>query len=179
MITRIKTRLSRFRKEDAGALYTVEFAVMLPLLFMALAFGVELTTHANRQFQVDRALDVTTRTIQLNTGANYSHADVKSYLCQKSGGLKDCESNMMLEMTPINPHDFTGLPALPACVDRSAPVNPIRGWSVGQQHELMMLRACYSFEPVFGSFGLGALLGTDDAGMGRMVAISAFVQEPR
>ena len=58
-------------------------------------------------------------------------------------------------------------------------MNPIRGWTLGQQHELMIMRACYSFEPVFGSFGLGKLLGTDGAGMGKMVAISPFVQEPR
>ena len=86
---------------------------------------------------------------------------------------------MRLEMTAINPREFTGLPALPDCVDLPEAVSPVRGWSLGQQHELMMLRACYRFEPVFGSFGLGKLLGTDGEGYGKMVAISAFVQEPR
>jgi Flp pilus assembly protein TadG len=36
MISHFKNRLSQFRKEEAGAVYTVEFAVMLPLLFLAL-----------------------------------------------------------------------------------------------------------------------------------------------
>ena len=48
MITRLKNRLSRFRKEESGAAYTVEFVIMLPLLFVTFAFGVELTTHSNR-----------------------------------------------------------------------------------------------------------------------------------
>lgn len=146
---------------------------------MALMFGVELTTHANRQFQVDRALEVTTRAIKLNTAANLSHNDLKTFICQNSGGLDNCDANMRLEMTPINPRDFAGFPSLPDCIDQSEPVSPIRGWTLGQQHELMILRACYNFEPVFGSLGLGKLLGTDGAGMGKMVAISAFVQEPR
>lgn len=179
MISHIKNRLWAFRKEEVGAVFTLEFAVMLPLLFMALMFGVELTTHANRQFQVDRALEVTTRAIKLNTAANLSHNDLKTFICQNSGGLDNCDANMRLEMTPINPRDFAVLPSLPDCIDQSEPVNPIRGWTLGQQHELMILRACYNFEPVFGSLGLGKLLGTDGAGMGKMVAISAFVQEPR
>ena len=85
-------------------------------------------------------------------------------------------------MIPVNPRDFVGLPAMPNCTNAPHPVNPVnplRGWSLGEQHELMLLRACYKFSPVFGSLGLGKLLGTDDAGLGTMVSMSAFVQEPR
>lgn len=179
MITRIHNRLSRFRKDEAGAIYTLEFALMFPLLLTALAFGVEFTTHANRQFQVDRGLDVTARAIQLSTSQELNHDDLKNFICANSGGLDDCTTRMRLEMIPINPREFTALPAMPDCTDTPEPVNPVRGWALGQQHELMMLRACYKFKPVFGSLGLGKLLGTDNEGYGRMVAISAFVQEPR
>ena len=82
-------------------------------------------------------------------------------------------------MTPVNPRNFAGLPSMPDCTNAPQPVTPVRGWSLGQQHELMLLRACYKYDPVFGSFGLGASLGTDDAGRGTMVSMSAFVQEPR
>ena len=82
-------------------------------------------------------------------------------------------------MIPVNPRDFVGLPAMPNCTNAPHPVNPLRGWSLGEQHELMLLRACYKFSPIFGSIGLGKLLGTDDAGLGTMVSMSAFVQEPR
>lgn len=179
MITRLTHRLKRFRKEEAGAIYTLEFVVMFPLLLMALAFGVELTTHANRQFQVDRALDVTTRAIRLNTATQFTHENIKDVICANSGGLDECDTKMRLEMISINPRSFVSLPAQPDCTDTPQPVNPVRGWSLGQQHELMMLRACYKYKPVFGAFGLGALLGTDGEGYGKMVAISAFVQEPR
>jgi hypothetical protein len=59
---------------------------------------------------LDRALEVTTRAVKLNTAANLSHDDLKTFICQNSGGLDDCDTNMRLDMTAINPRDFTGLP---------------------------------------------------------------------
>ena len=178
MITRLKNRLSRFRSEESGETYTLEFVVMFPLILATFAFGVELTTHANRQFQLDHGLEVTTRAIRLNTSTQYSHDDLKAGICEFSGGLDDCENRLRLEMTPVNPRDFTSLPNMPDCTNAPQPVTPVRGWSLGQQHELMLLRACYKFDTVFG-FGLGSLLGNDAGGRGTMVSMSAFVQEPR
>ncbi len=179
MITHLKNRLNRFGKEESGATYTLEFVILFPLLFIAFMFGVELTTHANRQFQLDRGVEVTTRIVRLNTSTQYTHDDLKQAICDNSGGLSNCESALQLEMMPMNPRQFTGLPSMPDCADTSLPVNPVRGWSLGQQHELMLLRACYKFKPYVASFGLGKLLATDDNGNGTMVALSAFVQEPR
>lgn len=179
MITRLKKRLARFRTEECGSTYTLEFAVMFPLILGTFAFGVELTSHSHRQFQLDHGLDVTTRAIRLNTSTQFSHDDLKAGICAASGGLADCEDRLRLEMTPVNPRNFAGLPSMPDCTNAPQPVTPVRGWSLGQQHELMLLRACYKYDPVFGSFGLGASLGTDDAGRGTMVSMSAFVQEPR
>jgi hypothetical protein len=179
MITHIKNRLDRFRKEDAGSVYTLEFAVLLPLLFMALFFGVELTTHANRQFQLDRGLEVTTRIIRLNTAVEYTHDELKQAICANTGGLEDCENNMRLELLAENLRDYTGLPARADCTNSPVTVTPVRGWSLGEEHELMLMRACYEYTPFLASIGLGKLLGSGENGKGEMVAISAFVQEPR
>jgi len=178
MITRLKNRLNRFVKEDVGAMHTVEFAVMFPLLCAALLFGVELTTHSNRQFQLDRGLEVTTRAIRLHTGSALSHAQVKQSICDNAGGLNDCVENLKLEMIPMNPRAFTSLPSTPDCTSAPAPATPVRGWSVGQQHELMLMRACYQYDPVMPFIGLGRELADDSNGKGTMVSISAFVQEP-
>ena len=177
MITRLKNRLSRFRSEESGETYTLEFVVMFPLILATFAFGVELTTHANRQFQLDHGLEVATRAIRLNTSTQFTHDDLKAGICEFAGGLDNCADRLRLEMTPVNPRDFTSLPAMPDCTDAPLPVTPVRGWSLGEQHELMLLRACYQFEPVF-SFGLGSLMGTSTSGGSTMVSLSAFVQEP-
>ncbi|WP_299023979.1 pilus assembly protein [uncultured Sulfitobacter sp.] len=179
MITRLKNRLKRFRSEEEGGVYTLEFAVMMPVLCMTLIYGVELTTHANRQFQLERGLEVTTRIIRLNTGQNLTHADLKQSICDNAGGLDNCEDNMRLEMMPTNPREFASLPASPDCTNSPLPVTPVRGWSLGQQHELMLMRACYQYEPFMSGFGLGKLIGNGENGKGSMVAMSAFVQEPR
>lgn len=180
MIMRLKNRLSRFRSEESGGTYTLEFAIMFPLVLATFAFGVELTTHANRQFQLDHGLEVTTRAVRLNTGTPISHDQLKSAICEFSGGLTDCTENLRLEMTSVNPRNFAGLPSTPDCTEVPLPAAAVRGWSLGQQHDLMLLRACYKYKPVFvGGFGLGALLGSDAGGRGTMVSMSAFVQEPR
>jgi hypothetical protein len=180
MITRLKNRLRRFRKEDAGALYSLEFLVLLPALTFPLLFGVELTTHSNRQFQLDRGLEVTTREIRLNTGFTFTHEQIKGAICANSGGLAECDSRLRLEMVPMDPRNYAGLPRVADCVNVAQPVNPVRGWSLGQQHQLMVMRACYKYDPFSASFGMGNLFATDNTDeLGTMVSMSAFVQEPQ
>jgi hypothetical protein len=179
MITRLKTRLRRFRKEDAGALYSLEFLVLLPVLVFPLLFGVELTTHSNRQFQLDRGLEVTTREIRLNTAYNFTHDQIKTAICANTGGLSDCDSRLRLEMVAMNPRNYAGLPNVADCIDSAEDVRPVRGWSLGQQHQLMVMRACYRYDPFSASFGLGNIFATDNTDeLGTMVSMSAFVQEP-
>ncbi|MEP1766233.1 MAG: pilus assembly protein [Sulfitobacter sp.] len=179
MITRLKNSLNSFRTQEDGSAHTVEFAVMFPILFATLLYGVELTTHSNRQFQLERGLEVTTRAIRLGTGEGLTHADLLQNICDNSGGLNNCEDNMRLEMMSVDPRDFAGLPEIPDCTNAPLEVTPVRGWSVGQNHELMLLRACYQYEPFMSGLGLGALLSNSENGKGSMVAMSAFVQEPQ
>ena len=178
MITRMKKHLRRFRQEEKGAAYIIEFAILAPALFGTFFFGFELSMHSIRQMQLDRGLEVTTREVRLNTSMAFTHEDLKRAICLNSGGLEGCEENLRLEMVPMNPRSFTSLDALPDCVNSAQPVAPLRGWSLGQEHELMLLRACYRFKPVIASIGLGAALDTDGDGFAKMVSISAFVQEP-
>lgn len=180
MITRMKNHLRRFRDEEKGVLYVIEFAILAPVLFGAFFFGFELSLHSIRQMQLDRGLEVTTRSVRLNTGVEITHDDLKKAICMNAGGLDNCDENLRLEMLPMNPRSFSGLEANPDCTDAPLEVSPVRGWSLGQQHELMLLRACYKFDPVFGSIGLGNLLGQASSdGKGKMVSMSAFVQEPK
>lgn len=179
MIMRLKNHLRRFRKEEVGAIFILEFMILAPLLFSAFFFGFDLSMHSIRQMLLDRGLEVTTREVRLNTSMQFSHDDLKRAICINTGGLDDCEENLKLEMISMNPRTFTGLPAMPDCVNVGQPVAPLRGWSLGKQHELMLLRACYLFKPVFGMASLGAAMNKDSEGRSKMVSISAFVQEPR
>lgn len=173
--------LRRFRKEEKGSIYTVEFVIIFPMFFVAFMFGFELSMNSIHQMRLDRGLEVTTREIRLNTSKQFTHDTLKKTICANTGGLKDCETNLRLEMIPTNPRTFTSLPASADCINSAQPVSPVRGWSLGQQHDLMLLRACYRYIPMWGQYGLGRALDENGAkdGFAEMVAISAFVQEPR
>lgn len=179
MITSMRNHLRRFRKSQDGGTLTLEFMILTPMLIYAFFFGIELSVYSIRQMQLDRGLEITTREVRLNTGMQFSHDDLKRAICINAGGITDCDDNLVLEMAPVNLREFTGLPEMTQCYDQSAPVNPQRGWSLGKQHEVMLLRACYKFKPGFAFAGLGKKLLKDGDGNAMMASMSTFVQEPR
>ncbi|MEM8654932.1 MAG: TadE/TadG family type IV pilus assembly protein [Pseudomonadota bacterium] len=172
-----KSILRRFRREEDGHM-VVEFALAVPLMFTLLMTSVELGVYQVRQGFLDRGLDMAVRNVRLNTGANYTHSDIKAMVCEYSGFLSDCEDVLMLEMMPVSMRNFSGFPNAPECFDISMEVTPSTSFVHGAEHQLMMLRACYTFEPVFPMTGLGSAFEKDGAGRVNMVAMSGFVQEP-
>jgi len=179
MIRFIKQRLTKFRRDESGQM-VVEFALVIPLVFTIFMTSVELGIYQMRQMFLDRGLDMAVRLVRLNTSAQYQHDDIKDMVCQFSGFLENCDEQLKLEMISADLRTFSGLPSGADCTDASKPVQPSRNFVNGQQHEMMMLRACYKFRPVFASSGLGHELADhgDDAGMAKMVSLTAFVQEP-
>jgi len=147
MITRLKTRLQRFRKHETGSVILVEFMILVPVLFGSFFMAMELGMYSIRQMQLDRGLEVTTREVRLNTARQFTHDDLKESICINSGFLPNCSETLRLEMVPVDPRNFVGLPDALDCVDTSQPVQPVRGFTLGEQHELMIMRVCYKFNP--------------------------------
>jgi Flp pilus assembly protein TadG len=172
-------KLRRFGRDEDGHMI-IEFAVLVPLIFTIFLTSVELGVYQMRQMFLDRGVDMTVRLVRLNTGAEYTHADLKALICEFSGFLDDCDSQLKLEMSPVDVRSFTGFAGTADCTDASQPVQPNRTFVNGGQNQLMLLRACYKFDPVFSTSGLGFDMATngDDAGMAKMVSVTAFVQEP-
>lgn len=179
MLKSLMQRLMRFKREEDGQML-IEFALVLPLIFTIFMTSVELGMYQLRQMFLDRGVDMTVRLVRLNTGAEYTHADLKALICEFSGFLDDCDSQLKLEMAPVGVRTFTGFAGTADCTDASQPVQPNRTFVHGGQNQLMLLRACYKFDPIFSTSGLGFEFATkgDDAGMARMVSVTAFVQEP-
>ncbi|THH35696.1 pilus assembly protein [Aliishimia ponticola] len=179
MIQRLSQALRRFGRDEDGHMI-VEFALVIPLIFTIFMTSVELGIYQVRQMFLDRGTDMTVRLVRLNTGADYTHAELKQMICEFSGFLDDCDDQLKLEMNPVDLRDFAGFDGAADCTDASEPVTPNRSFKHGIQHEMMLLRACYKFKPVFASTGLGYELKKhgDGAGMSKMVSVTAFVQEP-
>lgn len=177
MIQRIFTKLRNFRlKEDGNA--AVEFVVMAPILLILMLAGVEMGVMTIRHGMLERAMDDTVRWVRLNTGAAPSHADLKAMICS-ADVVPDCDNNLHLEMLVRDLRDWETLPEQYACTDQSQTILPMSEFSLGMDNELVVLRACAKFEPLFPSALFGSVLTKDDAGDARITAMTAFVQEPR
>lgn len=178
MRKRLSRVLRRFRKEEKGAAILIEFCVFVPLLFGAFLMAAEMGIYSMRQMFLDRGLDLSVRYVRLNTNVPLTHRQLKDMVCDYAGFIEDCDTTLRLEMTPVNPRQFAAFNQQADCIDLSDDVQPVRGFTLGQQQELMMLRACVKFRPLFPSSGLGYAMEKDGSGRAKMISSAAFVQEP-
>ena len=173
----LANKIKGFGHDEEGNA-TIEFAILFPFFIIMFCAAVELGMITFRHSMLERGLDMAVRDVRLTTGANFQHDDIVTRTCGYAGFLPNCEANLRLEMIPLDMRNFTGPSGTANCVDESLAANPIVRWANGQQNEMMLLRACLVFKPVFPLTGLGRHLTTDGAGNAAMVATSAFVQEP-
>ena len=178
MIKHLMKPLRRFRREESGAAMMMEFIIFVPLIFSAFLMAVEMGVYSMRHMFLDRGLDLTVRFVRLNTNTAITHGQLKDMICDWSGFLEDCDSTLRLEMQPLDPRAFAEFDQSADCVDLSEDVTPVRGFELGREHQLMILRACVKFKPVYPTTGLGYAAETDGTGRMRMISTAAFVQEP-
>tara|TARA_R110002110_G_scaffold47074_13_gene141590 strand:+ start:1132 stop:1671 length:540 start_codon:yes stop_codon:yes gene_type:complete len=178
MIKRLARKFLRFRRDEDGSAMVIEFVIFVPMLLGAFLMAAEMGVYSMRQMFLDRGLDLAVRYVRLNTNVPLTHRQLKDMVCGYSGFVPDCGNTLRLEMTPIDPRQFASLPPLPDCVDVSEPVSPVRGFTLGQEQQMMLLRACVKFKPMYPTTGLGFAWEKDGSGRARMVSMAAFVQEP-
>ena len=170
--------LARFWQGERGTA-TVEFAIMFPFYITLFLSSVELGMIHFRHSMLERGLDRAVRDVRLGTGTNPSYDDIKDSICTYAGVLPQCSANLRLEMILVDPRAYVAPDAIADCIDHSEDPLPLRNFVHGGSNQMMLLRACYVFSPVFPTAGLGYQLPKDGAGNVAMTASSAFVQEPR
>ncbi|WP_227271512.1 TadE/TadG family type IV pilus assembly protein [Roseobacter weihaiensis] len=179
MRRQLSSFLRRFRYSEKGQV-AVEFVVMTPLLFTIFMTAIELGVYSKRQMWLDRGLDIAVRQVRLNTDSIPTHDALKQTICANAGFIPDCVQSLKLEMILVDPRAFAGLGPDVDCVDRSQPIASQEdpNYQQGSDHDLMIMRACIKFDPVFPTTGLGFDFPKDSAGQAAMTAMTAFVQEP-
>jgi len=175
-MTHLMHLLRRFRREEDGNA-TIEFAILFPFFIFMFCAAVELGMITFRHSMLERGLDLAVRDVRLSTATNHQHADLKEMICDYAGFLPDCETQLFLQMDSLDMFAYTPLLWRAACFDVTETANPARSFRNGQQNQMMVLRACYTFRPVFPLTGLGRHLEWR-RGEAWMIATSAFVQEP-
>ena len=124
-------------------------------------------------------LDQTIRDIRLGKSGLTTHDEFKDRICAYSRILRDCDQNMVLEVTPVV--SAASIPNGAAqCRDRSTPPPPPSAYkfNLGNRDDIMFVRACMVVDPLMPGLGLGLHLPKDNTGGFQMIAYSAFKNEP-
>jgi hypothetical protein len=176
--TRARAALARFGRAETGTA-TLEFAILFPFFITIFLSAVELGMITVRHAMLERGLDLAVRDVRLGTGAIPQHDDLVVEICDFAGLIPNCAATLRLEMLQVNLRNpAVSIPDNVDCVDQSEEVSPVRNFVNGQENELMIIRACVKFDPIFPTSGLGKQLNVDGAGQAALVASAAFVQEP-
>ena len=175
------TRFARCFVQSEEGTTSVEFVIVFPMLMFFFLSIVELGVLMTRQAMLDRGLDLAVREVRLgNLPSPLEHNDLRNLVCAASATIPSCARQIRLEMVPMNPRGAGMLDNEVDCVDLAAPadVEPVLNFTPGQPNELMLLRACVLFNPIFPTSGLGAHLIRQSGNAYALVSTSAFAIEP-
>lgn len=177
MIKRLKSFLGRKARDESGTA-SVEFVLVFPVYLSFIIMSIELGFITMRHTLIERGMDMAVRELRLGTGTAPQHDAIKEMICDNALMVLDCKQNLQLEMAPANLFAFNTLDTSPDCTDKSEPAKPVRTFTPGQQNELMLMRACYKYDPFFPDEFLGSALSKDTSGQASIITMTAFVQEP-
>lgn len=191
LMSRLRRRYARLvHREDGNA--TVEFMFIVPIYMALMVMSVELSMITLRHTMVERGLDIAVRDIRLGTGdftlnqdtqeeqdtaAQNYHDKIKKRICEEVYVINDCENSIKLQMIRSDMRNLVTLDDKVQCADKAEPGNQVLDFNPGQQNDLMFLRACTKYKPIFPTWQLARAL-KDDNGELAIVSMSAFVMEP-
>lgn len=177
MIRSLHTALRRFKTGEDGSM-VVPFALWTPVFLGLIVSSIELGTLTIRHTSLERGLDTAVRDLKLGTGPS-DHASLKQAICDEAPVLRNCMTNLQLEMIPLDMTSWTAPAQRADCADLSQDVSPLRNFTQGGAHEMMFVRACYKFQPTTPISSFNASLPVGDDGYTALVATAAYVNEPR
>lgn len=170
--------LRRLRREDGAV--TIPTIFWLPLYFMIMLAGVEMMVTNLRQILLERAVDMATRELRLGTMVNLTHDELKQKICSAIRFVPDCTANLAVEIFPVDTTTWQFSNAgHTLCTDSGSTesLNPTLDY--GRSNQLMVVRACLKLKTMSDMDPLGAALVKDANGRFALVAMTAYVNEPR
>jgi hypothetical protein len=177
MMRRLRHALGRFRRSERGTA-ALEFAISVPILMLIFAGSFESGLLMLRSIMLDQGVDRTMRELRLGHYPAPTAALLKQEICSRSVILKDCMSNITIEMVRISTSTWTMPTTAIQCVNREEEVVPVTALQIGQQNDVMMVRICVIQDAIFPNMAIGRHVGTDSKGGYALVTTTAFVTEP-
>ena len=165
--------LRRFRS-DEGGYSTVEFVIVASTFLTGFFWIFETGLVLTKKIMLERAVDITVRELRLYSSPDHTHDYIKDKICEYALVLDDCSTNLLLELEVLDLN--TGFSNSIACVDKEEDITPVTTWEVGQENEVIYMRACIIIYPILPT-GLSMFLGTETSGL-PLYSDTAFVNEP-
>jgi hypothetical protein len=170
---------SRFRRDESGT-STVEFVILFPL-FMAIFFAAFESGYLMlRNVMLERSVDLAVRELRLGDPQPPTFAEFKQGICDNTYFISDCDDVVQVQLRPVDMTTWGPLNGDPRCIDVESAIDPFdqTEYLVGGNNELMMVRVCALFQPMFPTTGLGLNMQYDGDGNYALVVTTAFVNEP-
>lgn len=174
----LRFHIRRFAQcEEATA--TMEFVITFPVVMMLFIAAFETSMIMTRQVMLERTLDQAVRILRLANGLTVTPGEIRTAICDNTSMLPDCRNLLTIDLRRIDraTYDVPGNQDL--CIERAdASATPDNQFNVGQDNELMMVRACMIVDRILPFSGYGLNLTRDGSGGLHMMAASVFVNEP-
>lgn len=164
---------------DESGVASIEFVLAVPILLIIFSASFESGLFMTRSIMLERSLDMVMRELRLGHYPGADAALLKTEICKRTIVFNDCATALTLDMQKIS----TSTWALPTtgitCADRTLAVQPATTLNLGQQNDLVLVRACIVADAIFPTTGIGlGLTRTTSGGGYAIVAVSAFANEP-
>lgn len=175
----LNRRASRLRRDESGS-STVEFVMLFPLFTTIFLAAFESGYLMLRNVMLERSVDLAVRELRLGDPQPPSFNEFKQQICQNTWFVTDCTSRVQVQLRPVDMTTWGPLNGDPRCIDVESAIDPFdqTEYLVGGNNELMMVRVCALFRPLFPTTGLGLNMQYDGEGNYSLVVTTAFVNEP-
>lgn len=177
VLRHIPRALRRFLRSDEASA-TVEFVIIFPAFILLMLSAFESGMLMTRQAMLERGVDMAIRQVRIGAMDPVTHDDLRDAICAQSAIIPNCASELKIEMRRVDLMSWTSIPARADCVNREDYGAPLEAFQAGSANQLMFVRVCALFDPVFPTAGLGAQLPVRSGGAYALVSTSAFVIEP-
>lgn len=174
---KVLSRLRRFLCATDGTA-SVEIVVLFPLMLWPFLTGMEAGIMQMRRVMFEHAVDVVARDVRMGLPTVGTAADIRAAVCDRAIVIPDCDADLMLELSAVEVEGYTAQETAVTCRNRDLEVQPATSFNPGSQNELMLMRFCVLYDPIFPGVGIGARLDRVEGGGVAMVTETFFVNEP-
>lgn len=175
---RMSNLFRRYKRNEDGTA-TVEFVILVPLLFSIFIATLEIGMMMSRWSSIDRAADMVIRSLRLGQYVNPDAEMLRREVCDRVFLIENCFENTAVDIREIDRATFIMPDGDEPCVTRDIDIiQPVTEVVPGQQNDLMLIRVCVTVDAIFPTSQYALPIALDAQGGYALSIASVYVNEP-